>query len=59
MKKGWKIVFVLGLVGHDSVSIIVVKYNIFHHATPSACTVGILNTLKYTEFDGVTLLAML
>ena len=31
-KKGWKIVFVLGLVGRVSVSIIVAKYTIFLRA---------------------------
>ena len=57
------------------VSIIVAKYNIFPHVdngrsrkknfwrgdllTPSACTIGILSTLTYTEFDCVALLAML
>ena len=75
MRKGRKIVFVLGLVGRVSVSIIVAKYNIFPLAdngrsqekkfwqsdllTPSVSTVEIWSTLTYTEFDCVALLAML
>ena len=75
MRKGRKIVFVLGLVGRVSVSITVAKYNIFPRAdngrsrekkfwqsdllTPSVSTVEIWSTLTYTEFDCVTLLAML
>ena len=57
------------------VSIIVAKYNIFPRAnngrsrekkfwrsdllTLSACTIGILSTVTYTEFDCAALLAML
>ena len=36
MRKGRKIVFVLGLVGRVSVSIIVAKYNIFPALTMAA-----------------------
>ena len=62
MRKGRKIVFVLGLVGRVPVSIIVAKYNIFPRAdngrssekkfwqsdvlTPSASTVEIWSTLS-------------
>ena len=63
MRKGRKIVFVLGLAGRVSVSIIVAKYNIFPRAdngrSPSASTVEIWSTLTYTEFDCVAPLAML
>ena len=75
MRKGRKIVFVLGLVGRVSVSIIVAKYNIIPRAdngrsrekkfwqsdllTPSVSTVEIWSTLTYTEFDCVAQLAML
>ena len=75
MRKGRKIVFVWGIEGRVSVSIIVAKYNIFPRAdngrsrekkfwqsdllTPSASTVEIWSTLTYTEFDCVALLAML
>ena len=61
MRKGRKIVFVLGLVGRVSVSIIAAKYNIFPRAdngrsrekkfwqsdllTPSVSTVEIWSTL--------------
>ena len=70
-----KLLFVLGLVGRVSVSIIVAKYSIFPRAdngrsrekkfwqsnllTPSECTVEIWSTLTYTEFDCVALLAKL
>ena len=40
------------------VSIIVVKYSIFPRAY-NACTIEILSTLTYTEFDCAALLAML
>ena len=66
MRKGRKIVFVLGLVGRVSVCSFLSK-RFAHamltpcsrHSSPSACTVEIWSTLTYTEFDCVALLAML
>ena len=66
MKKGRKIVFVLGLVGRVFVSIIIAKYNISPAMTMAALAKAKArkrkresDLLTYIEFDYGALLAML